>query len=98
MKKSVTYRGAAADDLHPAGQMQADNFRVAVSSNGDLATLASAIRERLTAIHHEALITDVRTMQRIVDNVVWRPRLFTILFGVFALIAVLVTVWQRFGK
>jgi putative ABC transport system permease protein len=75
----------------PAGQMQADYFMVAVRSEVDPATLTSAIRERLTAIHREALITEVRTMQRIMDTVVWQPRLFTILFGVFALIAVLVT-------
>jgi putative ABC transport system permease protein len=50
--------------------------------------LAPAIRGQVKAMDPDQPITNMRTMTEIISRSVWQPRLYTILFGVFAAVAV----------
>jgi putative ABC transport system permease protein len=50
--------------------------------------LAPAIRGQVKAMDRDQPITNMRTMTEVISRSVWRPRLYTILFGVFAAVAV----------
>jgi putative ABC transport system permease protein len=49
--------------------------------------LASAIRGQVKAMDPDQPITYMRTMNEILSRLVWQPRLYAILFGVFAAVA-----------
>ncbi|MBO0726317.1 MAG: ABC transporter permease, partial [Blastocatellia bacterium] len=50
-------------------------------------TLIPAIRRQVKAIDPDQPITDMRTMTEVITRSVWQPRLYAILFGVFAAVA-----------
>ena len=50
--------------------------------------LAPAIRGQVKAVDPDQPVIDVRTMTEVISRSVWQPRLYAILFGVFAAVAV----------
>src|SRR5262245_22313443 len=50
--------------------------------------LAPAIRVQVRAVDPDQPVIDVRTMTEVISRSVWQPRLYAILFGVFAAVAV----------
>jgi putative ABC transport system permease protein len=74
----------------PHAQDSMSNMRLAVRA-ANPESLAPAIREQVKAIDPDQPITDMRTMTEVITRSVWRPRLYTILFGVFAAVALALT-------
>ncbi|HEU0179807.1 MAG TPA: ABC transporter permease [Blastocatellia bacterium] len=50
--------------------------------------LGPAIRGQVKAVDHDQPVIDVRPMTEVISRSVWQPRLYAILFGVFAAVAV----------
>jgi ABC-type antimicrobial peptide transport system permease subunit len=50
--------------------------------------LIGAVREQVKAMDSNLPVTSARTMNEIISRSVWQPRLYAILFGVFAAVAV----------
>jgi putative ABC transport system permease protein len=70
----------------PHSQISLDDMALAVrAANSE--NLAPAIRGQVKAIDPDQPINDMRTMIEVISRSVWQPRLYAILFGVFAAVA-----------
>jgi putative ABC transport system permease protein len=70
----------------PQAEIAHDDLTLAVRA-ANPETLIPAIRRWVKAIDPDQPITDMRTMTEVITRSVWRPRLYAILFGVFAVVA-----------
>ncbi|HEY6401821.1 MAG TPA: FtsX-like permease family protein, partial [Blastocatellia bacterium] len=70
----------------PQAEIGLDDLSLAVRA-ANPEKLVPAIRGQVKAIDPDQPITDVRTMNEVISRSVWQPRLYTILFGVFAAVA-----------
>jgi putative ABC transport system permease protein len=70
----------------PYAEIGLDDLTLAVRAVNP-ENLAQAIRGQVKAIDPDQPITDVRTMNEVISRSMWQPRLYTILFGVFAAVA-----------
>jgi putative ABC transport system permease protein len=70
----------------PHAQIVIDDMALAVRA-ANPENLTPAVRGQVNAIDPDLPIIGVRTMAEIVSRSVWQPRLYTILFGVFAAVA-----------
>jgi putative ABC transport system permease protein len=70
----------------PQAEIGIDDLTLAVRA-ANPEKLVPAIRGQVKAIDSDQPITDVRTMNEVISRSVWQPRLYTILFGVFAAVA-----------
>src|SRR5262249_23218200 len=70
----------------PQAEITLDDMTLAVRA-ANPENLAQAIRGQVKAIDPDQPITDMRTMNEIISRSVWQPRLYTILFRVFAAVA-----------
>ncbi|MGB7923549.1 MAG: ABC transporter permease [Pyrinomonadaceae bacterium] len=52
-------------------------------------SLAAAIRNQVLELDHDQPVANVRTMKEVVARSVWQTRLYTILFGAFAAVALI---------
>ncbi len=64
------------------------NVYYAVRADGDLTALVPSIRAIVQQLDGEAMIDNVATMEQLVSNSVSRPRLYAVLLGIFAAVAV----------
>jgi ABC-type antimicrobial peptide transport system permease subunit len=64
-------------------------MKLAVRTHGNIASLVPAVRELVRRLDSELPVFGVRTMEEIVTRRSWQFRFFTLLFTVFAGIAVL---------
>ncbi|HXG68898.1 MAG TPA: ABC transporter permease [Blastocatellia bacterium] len=67
--------------------------RAAASPTG----LTAAIRGQVQEIDKDQPITNVRMMEDVISTSVWQPRLYTILFGVFAAVALVLATVGIYG-
>jgi putative ABC transport system permease protein len=65
--------------------------------NADPASLAGAFRAQVRELDRELPVTDVRTMEEVVARSVASPRFYTLLFGVFAAVALLLAAAGVYG-
>ena len=65
------------------------SMSIAIRSAGDPASLASAIREQVSAIDKNIAVANVQTMQRILDSSVAARRLNMLLLSIFAAVALI---------
>jgi putative ABC transport system permease protein len=70
----------------PYAQVTINGMAIAVRA-ANPENLAPAIRGQLKAMDPDQPITDMRTMTEVISRSVWQPRLYAILFGVFAAVA-----------
>jgi putative ABC transport system permease protein len=70
----------------PHTQVAANSMALAVRA-ANPENLAPAIRGQVKAMDPDLPIINVRTMTEVISRSVWQPRLYTILFGVFAAVA-----------
>ncbi len=70
---------------------------LAIRTSGDPAEMAPAVRRELSAIDPEQPISDVRTMNQVMADIVARPRFNMLLLGLFAGLATLLAAIGIFG-
>jgi putative ABC transport system permease protein len=70
---------------------------IVIRSSGDPMQLISAARERIKAIDPDIALSSVYTMQQLLERVSWRERFFTVLFAVFAALAMLLVAVGLYG-
>jgi len=58
-------------------------------TQGEPGSLAKAIQNEVAALDHEIVLSDVKTMEQYLSNAVAQPRFSALLFGLFALLALL---------
>ncbi|MEJ7709990.1 MAG: FtsX-like permease family protein [Pyrinomonadaceae bacterium] len=77
---------------NPANSMWV-TVRAAASPTG----LINAVRAQIRKLDPQQPVIEVKTMDQIVAASIWQPRLYTILFGVFAAIAMLLSAIGIYG-
>jgi putative ABC transport system permease protein len=70
---------------------------IVIRTSGDPLQLVSAARARMRAIDPDIALTNVNTMQQLLERVSWRERFFTVLFAVFATLAMLLVAVGLYG-
>jgi len=70
----------------PHAQITVNSMALAVRA-ANPENLAPAIRGQVKAVDPDQPVIDVRTMTEVISRSVWQPRLYAILFGVFAAVA-----------
>lgn len=70
----------------PHAQYEMDDMSLAVRA-GNLENLPPAIQKQVKAMDPDLPMINIRTMTDVVSRSVWQPRLYAILFGVFAAVA-----------
>ncbi|MGI8565502.1 MAG: ABC transporter permease, partial [Pyrinomonadaceae bacterium] len=73
----------------PHAQVSIGGMALAVRTRANPESLAAAIRNQVRELDPNQPVTAVRTMNEVVSRSVWQPRLYAILFGVFAAVALL---------
>ncbi|HEX7174993.1 MAG TPA: ABC transporter permease [Pyrinomonadaceae bacterium] len=68
-------------------QIPEPQMTLTARTSSDPAALATAVRARVKELDPDQPVTNVRTMKEVVARSVWQPRLYAILFGVFAAVA-----------
>jgi putative ABC transport system permease protein len=70
---------------------------IVIRTSGDPSQLIAAARARMRAIDPDIALTNVYTMQQLLERVSWRERFFTVLFAVFATLAMLLVAVGLYG-
>jgi putative ABC transport system permease protein len=71
----------------PHQQIPVRGMTLAIRAAGDPESLATAVRREVQALDKDQPVTSVMTMEAVISGSVWQQRFYTILFGVFALLA-----------
>ncbi len=82
---------------YPLAQHPSESMHVIVRSAGDPASLALAVRARISNIDPEQPVTNVRTMQQHLANSIAQARLTTLLLGIFSMGALVVATVGLYG-
>jgi len=82
---------------YPLAQHPSESMHVIVRSAGDPASLALAVRTRISSIDPEQPVTNVRTMQQHLANSIAQARLTTLLLGIFSIGALVVATIGLYG-
>jgi predicted permease len=72
---------------YPLEQIPRRTLTLVVKASSDEAALVPAIRQQLARMDGSLPLSDVRTMEAVVDEFLWMPRLTARLFAVFGLLA-----------
>ena len=81
----------------PHGEFQFGSVAYVVRTSGGLANPESALRARLAAVDKSVAISRVLTMKEVVGARLWQERFFAIVFGAFAMIALLLAMVGLYG-
>jgi putative ABC transport system permease protein len=68
-------------------QVPVRGMALAIRAAGNPESLANAVRKEVQALDKDQPVTNVMTMEAVISRSVWQQRFYTILFGVFALLA-----------
>jgi putative ABC transport system permease protein len=82
---------------YPLAQHPSESMHVIVRSAGDPASLAVAVRARISSIDPEQPVTNVRTMQEHLANSIAQTRLTTLLLVIFSMGALVVATVGLYG-
>jgi putative ABC transport system permease protein len=72
----------------PHLQIPVNGLALAVRATANPANLAGAVRAQVNELDPDLPVTRVMLMEEVVAQAVWQPRLYTILFGIFAVVGV----------
>jgi putative ABC transport system permease protein len=73
----------------PHAQVAIGGMSVVLHTSTNPESLIAAIRSQVKEMDADLPVTNVRTMKEVISRSVWQSRFFTILFGIFAAIALL---------
>jgi predicted permease len=72
---------------HPDAQLPSDDCFLIIRTKADPETLATAVREEMRLIDRDIPLRSVQTMEGMIADSLWRPRLSAWLLGLFAAVA-----------
>jgi putative ABC transport system permease protein len=75
----------------PFQQLPIREMTITVRSTGDPLSLVGALRHQVRELDADQPVTDVRPMTEVISRSVWQPRLYAILFAVFAVVALVLS-------
>jgi putative ABC transport system permease protein len=75
----------------PFQQLPIREMTITVRAAGDPLSLVGAVRNQVRALDADQPVTNVRPMTEVISRSVWQPRLYAILFGVFAVVALVLS-------
>jgi putative ABC transport system permease protein len=81
----------------PYQQIPVRGMTMALRTSGDPESLTSAVRESVRALDKDQPIANVLTMETVISRSVWQQRFYTILFGVFAALALVLAAVGIYG-
>jgi len=82
---------------YPYGQQAAGSFNFVIRARGRPESLASAVRHSIHAVDKDTAIVSVKTMEDIVSESIWQKRLWSVLFALFATVALLLAAVGIYG-
>jgi putative ABC transport system permease protein len=81
----------------PHAQISIGGMALAVRTRSNPESLVTAVRSQVRELDPNQPVTAVRTMSEVLSRSVWQPRLYAILFGVFAAVALLLATVGIYG-
>jgi putative ABC transport system permease protein len=75
----------------PFDQIPVREMAITVRSQGDPLSLVGAVRNQVRELDADQPVTAIRPMTDVISRSVWQPRLYTILFAVFAAVALVLS-------
>ncbi|HJQ25181.1 MAG TPA: ABC transporter permease [Blastocatellia bacterium] len=81
----------------PHGEIPVSAVFLTVRTSAKPESLVEPMREQIHALDPDLPITSVRKMEDVVALSIWQPRIYTILFGVFAAVALLLAAIGLYG-
>ena len=98
---SVRETGPAADPAPaiyiPYAKRPDDVFHLVARTTGDPEALAGAVREMVRSVDPNQPVTEIRTLEQVAGEAVARPRLYLLLLGGFAALALLLAAIGLYG-
>ncbi len=70
---------------------------VILRTNQDPMSLAQSVRGRIVALDHNIAVSQIHSLEQVVDRASWRERFFTVLFSVFSALALLLAAVGLYG-
>jgi putative ABC transport system permease protein len=80
-----------------AAQMPSDDAQLIIRTKSDPETLSTAVREEMRRIDRDIPLRPVRTMEGVIADTLWRPRLSAWLLGLFAALAAMFAAAGLYG-
>ena len=81
----------------PHPQIPVNGLALVVRATANPESLAGAVRSKVREMDADLPVTKVMTMEDVVAQSIWQPRLYSILFGVFASVALLLATVGIYG-
>jgi predicted permease len=81
----------------PYLQIPVRSMALAVRTTGNPESFAGAVRQEVRALDKDQPVTNVMTMDAVISRSVWQQRFYTILFGVFATLALVLAAVGIYG-
>ncbi|HKO96752.1 MAG TPA: ABC transporter permease [Pyrinomonadaceae bacterium] len=81
----------------PYHQVPIREMTMALRTSGDPESLAGAVRKEVLALDKDQPVTNVLTMNAVISRSVWQPRFYAILFGIFAVLALVLAAVGIYG-
>ncbi len=97
IKNAALDRPAGTELYFPAAQAPRNTSYLAIRAKGDPMSLASAVRAQIAALDRTLPISDLRTMEDVMDRARSRPRFLTLLLTLFSSIALALAALGIYG-
>jgi putative ABC transport system permease protein len=81
----------------PHGEIANPSVSLILRTEGDPLRLAAAVRRRLAEVDRDLAVSEVLTLEQVVGRSIWQPRFFTVLFVVFAALALVLAAVGLYG-
>jgi putative ABC transport system permease protein len=81
----------------PHRQVPVGSMTLAMRTTAEPASLAAIVRKQVLELDEGLPVTNVRTMEEVIARSIWQPRLYAILFGVFAAVALVLALVGIYG-
>jgi putative ABC transport system permease protein len=82
---------------YPYTQWPVTNVYYVIRASGDPTHLMQTVRQTVSAADPKTAIVFVKTMERLIDETLWQRRLWGVMFGVFAALALLLAAVGIYG-
>jgi putative ABC transport system permease protein len=81
----------------PHQQIPVNGLALIVRAAASPESLTAAVRAKVREIDPDLPVRNVMTMENVVAESIWQPRIYTILFGVFAVVALILATVGIYG-
>src|SRR5262249_29557965 len=85
------------DTYIPLADGFSPSLAVAVRTSGDPSLQAGAVRARIVAVDHDIAVSQMRSLEQVVDRAAWRERFVAVLLAAFAGAALVPTAVGLYG-